>query len=92
MGLRCTVTHYGPDRLLALRDARPRDLYGAVSVLGAVGTQAARQHGDGWRKDLSSPPGPCPMAPPGPQLMAARLTGFTVGHAHTHLRNGPERP
>ncbi|MCI2423776.1 aminotransferase class I/II-fold pyridoxal phosphate-dependent enzyme [Saccharopolyspora sp. K220] len=51
-GLRCTVTHYGPDRLLALRDAQPPDLYGTVSVLGVVGTQAAWQHGDAWQTDL----------------------------------------
>nr|WP_307818821.1 aminotransferase class I/II-fold pyridoxal phosphate-dependent enzyme [Streptomyces sabulosicollis] len=51
-GLRCTVTHYGPDRLLALRDAQPPDLYGAVSTLGVIGTQAAWRHGDPWQKDL----------------------------------------
>lgn len=40
------------DRLLALRDAQPPDLYGTVSVLGVVGTQAAWQRGDTWQKDL----------------------------------------
>jgi cystathionine beta-lyase len=50
--LRCTVTHYGPDRLLALRDAQPPDLYGAVSTLGVTATQAAWQYGDPWQRDL----------------------------------------
>jgi cysteine-S-conjugate beta-lyase len=53
-GLRCTVTHYGPDRLLALRDAQPPDLYGAVSNLGVLGTRAAWTHGDAWQQDLRS--------------------------------------
>ncbi|WP_230991756.1 MalY/PatB family protein [Streptomyces endocoffeicus] len=51
-GLRCTVTHYGPDRLLATRDAQPPDLYGTVSTLGVIGTQAAWRHGDPWQKEL----------------------------------------
>ncbi|MCH6162590.1 MalY/PatB family protein [Streptomyces marispadix] len=51
-GLRCTVTHYGPDRLLAVRDAQPPDLYGTVSNLGVTGTRAAWLHGDAWQKQL----------------------------------------
>ncbi|MEU3251167.1 aminotransferase class I/II-fold pyridoxal phosphate-dependent enzyme [Streptomyces sp. NPDC006997] len=51
-GLRCMVTHYGPDRLLALRDAQPPELYGAVPVLGVVGTEAAWRHGDDWQRTL----------------------------------------
>ncbi|MGW1752594.1 MalY/PatB family protein [Streptomyces sp. NPDC002092] len=50
--IRCAVTHYGPDRLLALRDAQPPDLYGAVSPLGVVATLAAWEHGDAWQRDL----------------------------------------
>ncbi|MFE9628521.1 MalY/PatB family protein [Streptomyces sp. NPDC006527] len=50
--IRCAVTHYGPDRLLALRDAQPPDLYGTVSPLGVVATQAAWEHGDAWQRDL----------------------------------------
>jgi cystathionine beta-lyase len=52
--IRCTLTHYGPDRLLALRDAEPPDLYGAVSPLGVVATRAAWEHGDAWQSDLLS--------------------------------------
>ncbi|GGO93291.1 MalY/PatB family protein [Wenjunlia tyrosinilytica] len=51
-GLRCTVTHYGPDRLLAIRDAQPPDLYGTVSNLSVVGTRAAWLEADAWQKDL----------------------------------------
>ncbi|MEV5176564.1 aminotransferase class I/II-fold pyridoxal phosphate-dependent enzyme [Streptomyces flaveolus] len=50
--IRCAVTHYGPDRLLALRDAQPPDLYGTVSPLGVVATLAAWEHGDAWQRDL----------------------------------------
>ncbi|MEU3516849.1 aminotransferase class I/II-fold pyridoxal phosphate-dependent enzyme [Streptomyces sp. NPDC006654] len=50
--IRCAVTHYGPDRLLALRDAQPPDLYGTVSPLGVVATQAAWRDGDTWLRDL----------------------------------------
>ncbi|GGT41019.1 MalY/PatB family protein [Streptomyces chromofuscus] len=50
--IRCAVTHYGPDRLLALRDAQPPDLYGTVSPLGVIATQAAWEHGDAWHRDL----------------------------------------
>ncbi|MGW5443677.1 MalY/PatB family protein [Streptomyces asiaticus] len=50
--IRCAVTHYGPDRLLALRDAQPPDLYGAVSPLGVVATEAAWREGDAWQRDL----------------------------------------
>ncbi|WP_254647908.1 MalY/PatB family protein [Streptomyces sp. GbtcB6] len=50
--IRCAVTHYGPDRLLALRDAQPPDLYGAVSPLGVVATEAAWRDGDAWQRDL----------------------------------------
>ncbi|MFF4806108.1 MalY/PatB family protein [Streptomyces sp. NPDC001351] len=50
--IRCAVTHYGPDRLLALRDAQPPDLYGTVSPLGVVATEAAWRDGDAWQRDL----------------------------------------
>ncbi len=50
--IRCTVTHYGPDRLLALRDAQPPDLYGAVSPLSVIATEAAWRDGDAWQRDL----------------------------------------
>jgi cystathionine beta-lyase len=50
--LRCAVTHYGPDRLLALRDAEPSDLYGTVSTLAVVATLAAWREGDAWQRDL----------------------------------------
>ncbi|WP_284706075.1 aminotransferase class I/II-fold pyridoxal phosphate-dependent enzyme [Streptomyces malaysiensis] len=52
--IRCALTHYGPDRLLALRDAQPPDLYGAVSPLGVVATEAAWRDGDAWQRDLFS--------------------------------------
>ncbi|MFD8334210.1 aminotransferase class I/II-fold pyridoxal phosphate-dependent enzyme [Streptomyces solisilvae] len=52
--IRCALTHYGPDRLLALRDAQPPDLYGAVSPLGVVATEAAWRDGDAWQRDLLS--------------------------------------
>ncbi|MFI0776521.1 MalY/PatB family protein [Streptomyces sp. NPDC021212] len=50
--IRCAVTHYGPDRLLALRDAQPPDLYGTISPLGAVATEAAWRDGDAWQRQL----------------------------------------
>lgn len=50
--IRCAVTHYGPDRLLALRDAQPPDLYGTVSALSVVATEAAWRDGDAWQRDL----------------------------------------
>lgn len=51
-GLRCSVAHFGPQRLLALRDAPPVDLYGTVSTLGVAGTLAAWQHGADWQDRL----------------------------------------
>ncbi|QDQ92695.1 aminotransferase class I/II-fold pyridoxal phosphate-dependent enzyme [Rhodococcus sp. WB9] len=51
-GLRCAVLHYGPTDLLAVRDNEPPDLYGAVSVLGVVGSLAAWQHGQAWQDTL----------------------------------------
>lgn len=51
-GLRTSVAHYGPERLRALRDAEPPDLYGVVSTLGVVGTLAAWRHGDDWQRRL----------------------------------------
>ncbi|GGR96871.1 MULTISPECIES: MalY/PatB family protein [Streptomyces] len=50
--IRCAVTHYGPDRLIALRDAQPPDLYGTVSPLGVTATLAAWEQGDAWQRDL----------------------------------------
>ncbi|MFJ4153028.1 MalY/PatB family protein [Streptomyces galbus] len=50
--IRCAITHWGPDRLLARRDEQPPDLYGTVSPLGVVATLAAWRHGDAWQKDL----------------------------------------
>jgi cystathionine beta-lyase len=50
--IRCAVTHYGPDRLLARRDAQPPDLYGTVSPLGVIATEAAWRDGDAWQRDL----------------------------------------
>jgi cystathionine beta-lyase len=47
-GLRCSVAHFGPKRLLALRDAEPTDLYGAVSTLGVVAAVAAWREGGDW--------------------------------------------
>ncbi|WAL68146.1 aminotransferase class I/II-fold pyridoxal phosphate-dependent enzyme [Amycolatopsis cynarae] len=52
-GLRCSVVHYGPPRLLAVRDAQPPDLYGTVSTLGVAGTLAAWRHGAGWQARLA---------------------------------------
>jgi cystathionine beta-lyase len=51
-GLRCAVLHYGSPELLALRDAEPPDLYGAVSLPGVVGTLAAWRHGADWQQRL----------------------------------------
>ncbi|CAM3359159.1 aminotransferase class I/II-fold pyridoxal phosphate-dependent enzyme [Kibdelosporangium persicum] len=51
-GLRCSVVHYGPRRLLALRDAQPPDLYGVVSPLSVAGTLAAWRHGAEWQNRL----------------------------------------
>jgi cystathionine beta-lyase len=47
-GLRCSVAHFGPRRLLTLRDAEPTDLYGAVSTLSVVAAVAAWQDGTDW--------------------------------------------
>jgi cysteine-S-conjugate beta-lyase len=47
-GLRCSVAHFGPRRLLALRDAEPTDLYGAVSTLSVVAAVAAWRDGADW--------------------------------------------
>jgi cystathionine beta-lyase len=51
-GLRCSVAHFGPQRLLALRDAPPVDLYGAVSTVGVAGTLAAWRYGAEWQDRL----------------------------------------
>jgi cystathionine beta-lyase len=51
-GLRCSVAHFGPRRLLALRDAEPTELYGAVSTLAVVAAVAAWQHGGDWQERL----------------------------------------
>jgi len=51
-GLRCSVAHFGPRRLLALRDAEPTELYGAVSTLGVVAALAAWRHGTEWQERL----------------------------------------
>jgi cystathionine beta-lyase len=51
-GLRCSVAHFGPERLLALRDSQPPDLYGTVSTLGVAGTLAAWRHGTEWQDRL----------------------------------------
>jgi cystathionine beta-lyase len=51
-GLRCSVAHFGPQRLLALRDAEPTELYGAVSTLGVVAALAAWREGDDWQARL----------------------------------------
>lgn len=51
-GLRCAVAHYGSERLLALRDSQPPDLYGTVSTLGVAGTLAAWRHGAEWQHRL----------------------------------------
>ncbi len=50
--LRCSTVHYGPERLLARRDAQPSDLYGTVSTLAVTATLAAWREGDPWQKDL----------------------------------------
>lgn len=52
-GLRCSVAHFGPRRLLALRDAQPPDLYGTVSTLGVIGTLAAWRDGADWQARLA---------------------------------------
>jgi cystathionine beta-lyase len=51
-GLRCSVAHFGPGRLLALRDAEPTALYGAVSTLAVVAAVAAWRQGDEWQERL----------------------------------------
>jgi cystathionine beta-lyase len=51
-GLRCSVAHFGPRRLLALRDAEPTELYGAVSTLGVTAALAAWEHGADWQARL----------------------------------------
>jgi cysteine-S-conjugate beta-lyase len=48
-GLRCSVAHFGPRRLLALRDAEPTELYGAVSTLAVVAAVASWRDGDDWQ-------------------------------------------
>jgi cysteine-S-conjugate beta-lyase len=51
-GLRCSVAHFGPSRLLARRDAEPAELYGAVSTLGVVAALAAWRDGADWQARL----------------------------------------
>jgi cysteine-S-conjugate beta-lyase len=51
-GLRCSVAHFGPGRLLALRDAEPTELYGAVSTLAVEAAVAAWRHGGDWQQRL----------------------------------------
>jgi cysteine-S-conjugate beta-lyase len=51
-GLRCSVAHFGPPRLLALRDAEPTELYGAVSTLGVAAALAVWRDGDDWLSRL----------------------------------------
>ncbi len=51
-GMRCSAAHFGPRRLLALRDAEPTELYGAVSTLGVVAGVAAWRDGDDWQSRL----------------------------------------
>jgi cystathionine beta-lyase len=51
-GLRCSVAHFGPRRLLALRDAEPTELYGAVSTLAVVAAVAAWRDGGDWQARL----------------------------------------
>lgn len=51
-GLRCSVAHFGPSRLLARRDAEPTELYGAVSTLGVVAALAAWRDGTDWQARL----------------------------------------
>jgi cystathionine beta-lyase len=47
-GLRCAVTHIGPEELRRSLDAGPPDLFGVVNVLGVEATKAAWQNGDEW--------------------------------------------
>src|SRR5919106_6083018 len=49
-GLRCSVAHFGPRRLLALRDAEPTELYGAISTLSVVAALAAWRDGTEWQR------------------------------------------
>jgi cysteine-S-conjugate beta-lyase len=51
-GLRCSVAHFGPRRLLALRDAEPTELYGAISTLSVVAALAAWREGTEWQGRL----------------------------------------
>ncbi|WP_255621528.1 MalY/PatB family protein [Pseudonocardia sp. DSM 110487] len=51
-GLRCSVAHFGPRRLLAVRDAEPTELYGAVSTLAVEAAVAAWRHGGDWQQRL----------------------------------------
>jgi cystathionine beta-lyase len=51
-GLRCSVAHFGPRRLLALRDAEPTELFGAVSTLAVVAAVAAWRDGGDWQARL----------------------------------------
>ena len=51
-GLRCSVAHFGPRRLLAQRDAEPTELYGAISTLSVVAALAAWRHGTEWQSRL----------------------------------------
>lgn len=51
-GLRCAVAHYGPDSLLAARDAQPPDIHGSISTLGVTATLAAWRRGDAWQREL----------------------------------------
>lgn len=51
-GLRCSVAHFGPQRLLALRDAEPTEIYGAVSTLGVTAALAAWRGGEDWQERL----------------------------------------
>jgi cystathionine beta-lyase len=47
-GLRCAVTHIGPEELRRALDASPPDLFGVVNVLGVEATKAAWRNGDEW--------------------------------------------
>ncbi len=51
-GLRCSVAHFGPRRLLAMRDAEPTELYGAISTLSVVAALAAWRDGTEWQRRL----------------------------------------
>jgi cysteine-S-conjugate beta-lyase len=51
-GLRCSVAHFGPQRLLAQRDAEPTELYGAISTLSVVAALAAWRNGTEWQTRL----------------------------------------